>query len=158
MAVKTQGTQLFVIDPDGSAGCEVLAIQCATSLSGLGAPREQIETTCLEDTARTYVGGLATPGQLTVSVNFDPGNATHLRLYELWKANTSFDFAIGFGPETDVPDVDSACGFDLPTGRSFAVAEGYVVDVPMELALNTVVTATIPIQLSGDYVLHPKVA
>ncbi len=158
MAVKTQGTQLFVIDPDGSAGAEVITVLCTTSLSGLGAAREQIETTCLEDDARTYVGGLATPGQLTVSVNFDPDNESHYRLYEFWKANTDFKFAIGFGPETDVPDVDSAGDFDFPTARTFISAEGYVVDLPLELALNAVVTAAIPIQVSGEYTIFRKVA
>ena len=156
-AVKTQGTQLFLIDELSSAGPEILTILCATNLSGLGAAREQIETTCLEDDARTYVGGLATPGQLTVTVNFDPDNESHYRLYELWKLNENFKMAIGFGPETSVPTIGSDGDFDLPTDRTFITFEGYVVDLPLEMALNSVVTAAIPIQVSGEYTIIRKV-
>lgn len=157
-AVKTQGTQLFVMDPEGSEGCEVIAIECVTNLSGLGAPREQIETTCLESDTREYVGGLATPAPVTATINFDPNNETHFRLYELWKSNTNFKFAIGFGPEVSVPDVDSACEFEFPTDRTFIEAEGYVVDLPLDISLNSVVTAAIPIQVSGEYTIYRKVA
>lgn len=156
MSVKTQGTQLFIIDPDAPGGCDVLTIQCSTSLSGLGAPREQIETTCLEDDARTYEGGLSTPGQLTVTVNFDPDNESHFRMYELWKSNTTFKAAIGLSNGVAVPDVDSDCDFDFPTTRTFIAFEGYVVDVPFEIALNSVITAAIPIQVSGEYTIFKK--
>lgn len=157
MAVKTQGTQLFIIDPDASGGPELLTIECTTSLSGLGAAREQLEVTCLESDAREYVGGLATPGTLTVTINFDPNNESHFRMYELWKANTSFKAAIGFGPETAVPSVDSAGDFDFPTSRTFILFEGYVADLPLEIQLNAVVTAAIPIQVSGDYTIFRKI-
>lgn len=157
MAVKTQGTQLFILDEDATGGAEVLTILCATSLSGLGAAREQIDVTCLESDAREFVGGLATPGQLTVTLNFDPNNETHFRIYELWKANTNFKAAIGFSPETSVPTIDSAGDFDFPTDRTFISFEGYVSDLPLEIALNAVVTAAVPIQVSGDYTIFRKV-
>lgn len=158
MAVKTQGTQLFIIDPNATGGPEVLTILCATSLSGLGAPREQIEVTCLESDAREYVGGLATPGNLTVTINFDPNNESHYRIYELWKSNTDFKAAIGFGPETSVPSLDTAGeDFDFPTDRTFISFEAYVSDLPIEIALNAVVTAAVPLQLSGDYTIFRKV-
>ncbi len=156
MAIKTQGTQLFIIDEQASDGPEVLSIECATSLSGLGAAREQIEVTCLESDAREYVGGLATPGQLTVTVNFDPANNSHFRLYEMWKDNVNFKASIGFGPETNTPDIDSSGDFDFPTARTYIAFEGYIADLPLDIALNAVVTAAIPIQVSGDYTIFRK--
>ena len=158
MSVKTQGTQLFLIDEFASDGPEVLAILCATSLSGLGAPREQLDVTCLEDDARQFVGGLSTPGQLTVTVNFDPDNESHYRLYELWKSNDNFKMAIGFGPQTSVPTIGSDGEFDFPADRTFISFEGYVADLPLEIALNAVVTAAIPIQVSGEYTIFRKAA
>ena len=157
MSVKTQGTQLFIIDPSGSAGPEVLAILCATSLSGLGAAREQIETTCLEDSVRTYVGGLGTPGQITVTVNFDPENESHFKLYELWKDNIEFDLAIGLGGSTSAPTLDSAGDFTFPTDRTFIAFNGFVSDLPLDFSLNAVITAAIPIQVSGEYTIFRKV-
>lgn len=158
MAVKTQGTQLFILDPEASGGPAILTILCATSLSGLGAPRDQLEVTCLESDAREYVGGLATPGQLTVTVNFDPDNDSHFRLYELWKDNISFQAAIGFGPSTSVPTLASDDEFDFPDDRTFIAFEGYISDMPLDISLNAVVTAAIPLQLSGDYTIFRKVA
>lgn len=158
MPVKTQGTQVFLIDPLASGGPDILTILCATSLSGLGAPREQLDVTCLEDDARSFVGGLSTPGQLTLQVNFDPANESHFRLYELWKSNQNFQMAIGFGPETSLPTIGSDGMFDFPADRTFIAFEGYVADLPLEIALNTVVTAAIPIQVSGEYTIYPKAA
>lgn len=156
-AVKTQGSQLYIADPTASSGCEVLVIECTTSLSGLSNPREQIEVTCLEGTAREYVGGLSTPGQLTVTVNFDPANESHFKLYELWRDNSdNFKFAIGFGGPVDTPPtLDSDCEFEYPTSRTFIEAEGYVVDIPLEAQLNSVWTSAIPIQISGPYTIFP---
>lgn len=158
MAVKTQGTQLFILDETASGGAEVLTIECATAIDGLGAAREQIDVTCLESSSREYVGGLATPGSLTVTVNFDPDNESHFRMYELWKSNTDFKFAIGFGPETSVPTISSGDEFNFPTDRTFIEAAGYVSDLPLSAALNAVWTAGIPIQVSGDYTIFRKVA
>lgn len=157
MAVKTQGTQLYVLDSTASGGASILTILCATSLSGLGAAREQIEVTCLESDFREYEGGLATPGQLSVTVNFDPANESHYRLYELWKENTIFKFAIGFGDGTAAPTIDSAGDFDFATTRTYVEAEGYVVDLPLDVSLNAVITATVPLQVSGEYTIFRKV-
>lgn len=157
MAVKTQGTQLYILDATASGGPVVLTVECATAISGLSNPREQIETTCLESDTREYVGGLSTPGQLTVTVNFDPANESHLRLYEYWKENSdNFKAAIGFGGPVDVDPTISGDDFAFPTTRTFVEFEGYVVDLPLEAALNSVWTAAIPIQISGPYTIYPK--
>lgn len=159
MAVKTQGSQLYIMDTEASAGCEVLTVECAVSISGLSNPREQIDVTCLESDTRSYVGGLSTPGTITVTVNFDPANESHYRLYELWRSNSdNFKAAIGYGqPVTSAPTADSACEFDYPTDRTFIEFEAYVMDVPLEAALNSVWTSAITFQVSGPYTIFRKV-
>lgn len=158
MAIKTQGTQLYFIDDLVTGGPEIVKVECATGLSGLSNPREQIETTCLESDTREYEGGLSTPGQLSVTINFDPANASHLRLYELWKANgPNIKFAIGVGEPRDTdPTLDTAGDFNFPTSRSYIEFEGYVADIPLEFVLNSVVTSTVAVQVSGSYTIHPK--
>lgn len=160
MPVKTQGTQLYIADTGASDGCDLLVVECATAISGLSSPREQIEVTCLESTAREYESGLQTPGQLTVTVNFDPRNESHLRLYEFWRDNAdNFKAAIGFGGPVDTnPTLDSDCDFVFPITRTYIEFEGYVADVPLEAALNSVWTSAISIQISGPYIIHPATA
>lgn len=158
MALKTQGSQLFIIDEEASGGPEILTVECTTSMDGLGAPREQIETTCLESDAREYVGGLTTPGQITVTLNFDPQNESHFRLYEMWKANDNLKMAIGLSTPLTPPTLDTAGDFEFPTTRNYVYFEGYVVDLPINVSLNAVVTATVPIQVSGEYILFRKTA
>ncbi len=150
MAIKTQGTQLYIIDPDATPGSEILVIDCATSIDGVGGSRDQIETTCLEDIARTYEAGLVTPETVTVTINADPDSPSHLRLHELYVAGTKFDAAIAWGDGTAPPTVDTAGEFDFPTTRSFiAISETYVSNFPFNFALNAVVTSAVTLQLSG---------
>lgn len=160
MAVKTQGTQLYIADIFASSGCELIKVECATSLDGLSNPREQIETTCLESDTRQYEAGLSTPGQISVSLNFDPANESHLRIVELWQENEgNLTFAIGMGNPVDSdPTLSSACEFSYPTDRHFVEFEGYIADIPLSFPLNSVVTSTVTIQVSGPYVVFPRTA
>ncbi|GAB3282652.1 hypothetical protein GCM10027347_59020 [Larkinella harenae] len=150
MALKTQGTHLYLIDPDAVGGPDVLTIGCVTAVNGIEATREQLETTCLDSPARTYEAGLATPGQMTFTINFDPADESHVRIYELWKAGTKFEMALGYSDGTAVPTVDTNGMFDLPPTRSYLVFhDTYIANVPQDLALNALVTANVAVQLSG---------
>lgn len=151
-AVRTQGTQLYVIDP---ADDSIITVTCVTSLSGLTSPIDQIETTCLDSAAREYVAGMATPGQAQFGINFDPQDASHLRLLELKNEGATLDFAIGFSDGTAAPTA-ATDGFVLPTTRSFLTFDGFLTDLPFDFSLNAVVTSTVSIQVSGEVVLTPK--
>lgn len=158
MALKTQGTHVYIIDPDASVGEEILRIECAISLDGISAPRDQLESTCLEDAARTYEAGLMTPGQMTLGLNFDPSKESHVRIYELWRDATKFDMAIGYSDGTAAPTLASdGASFDFPTTRSFLqLLDTYVADVPQSLAMNALVTANVSFQLSGFPAIYKK--
>ena len=148
MAVLTQGTQVYFIDP---ADDSVVTVQCATSFNPGGAPADQIEDTCLESTARTYKRGLRTPGQATLTINADPTNASHIRLHELSEDDTvdNVKWAVGFSDGTAPPTVDSNGDFVLPTTRTFYTFDGYVADFPFDFQFNSVVTTDVSIQRSG---------
>lgn len=160
MALKTQGTNVYIIDPDASAGEEILRIACAISVSGVSAPRDQLDSTCLEDSARTYEAGLMTPGAATLSLNFDPTQDSHMRLYELWQDGTKFDLAIGYSDGTAAPELASdGVSFDFPTTRTFMeLTDTYVADVPQTIDTNALVTAEVSLQLSGVPTLYKKTA
>lgn len=154
MAIKTQGTELYFIDP---ADFSINPVGCVTSVSGIDSTIEQIETTCLESAARTYVSGLATPGTATFGINFDPTDDSHVRLHQLKVAGTSLSWALGWSDGTDDPsEVTEGDTFELPTTRTWITFDGFMNSFPFDFSLNAVVASTVGIQISGDPTVTPK--
>ena len=157
MTIKSQGTDLYTIDPATGA---LLDVGCITSLDGIDTAIDQIETTCLNSLSRTYEAGLATPGAATFGLQFDPAEVNHVRLHQLKTAGTPLKWAIGFSDGTAAPTTgtDSAGDdeFVLPPTRSWLVFDGYMNSFPFTFGLNTMVTSTVGIQVSGEPVLIPK--
>lgn len=157
MTIKSQGTDLYTIDPATGA---LLDVGCITSLDGIDTAIDQIETTCLNSLSRTYEAGLATPGAATFGLQFDPAEVNHVRLHQLKTAGTQLKWAIGFSDGTAAPTTgtDSAGDdeFVLPPTRSWLVFDGYMNSFPFTFGLNTMVTSTVGIQVSGEPVLIPK--
>lgn len=153
MARKTQGTMLYYVDP---ADDSVVRVVCVTSVGGLTAPIDQVETTCLEASARTYIPGLATPGAMTFGINFDPQDASHIRLHELYASKAQdIVFALGFEGSTAAPTVDTDGDFVFPTDRDFITWTGYFSDFPFDVQLNSVWQSTIGVQVSGEATVVP---
>lgn len=102
MAILTQGTQVYMLvgklDEDGkhTGEKEIIEIECATAFTPGGNPADQIETTCLSADVRAYLRGLRTPGQASLTVNADPRNGSHFRLYQLSESNEEEDESIEF--------------------------------------------------------------
>lgn len=153
MAIKSQGTMLYVIDPANDA---VLTVGCVTSIDGIDTQINQNETTCLGDTTRTYIAGLGTPGAATFGINFDPADDSHIRLHQLKVAGTSLRWAIGMSDGTAAPTFYTNGDFQLPATRSWIEFDGFMNSYPFTFALDSVVQSTIGIQVSGDPVLTPK--
>lgn len=152
MAVKTQGTDLFVIDP---ADESLIEVGCVTSIDGIDTALDQIETTCLSGSARTYLAGLATPGTATFGINTDPSDPSHVRLHQLKVAGTTLQWALGWSDGTANPTVDSAGNFNLPNTRSWITFEGFMNSFPFSFQQNSVVQSTVGIQVSGEPALVP---
>lgn len=156
MAIKTQGTDLYTIDPETH---ELLDVGCITSITGIDTSIDQIETTCLNYTSRTYEAGLATPGTATFSIYIDPKNPVHVRMLELKNKGAQMKWAIGWSesPQTapTVTTSNNETDFVLPLARSWLVFEGYMNAFPFTFDQNTMVTSEIGIQVSGDPVLIP---
>lgn len=82
MAIRTQGTQLYVLLPTKD-GAEVMEIECISNFSGGGNPADQLEDTCLKSNVKKFLKGQRTPGQATFDVSADPKKDCHHKLYEL---------------------------------------------------------------------------
>lgn len=152
MAVKTQGTDLYVIDPaDGS----VITVGCPTSIDGIDTTLEQVEITCLGSSAREYMAGLATPGTATFGINTDPTDPSHVRLHQLKIAGTTLQWAVGWSESpgtapTATTDSDGEYVFVTDPARSWILFEGFMNSYPFSFAQNSVVQSTIGIQVSGE--------
>lgn len=152
-AVKTQGTDLYAIDPEDNS---LLKVDCVTSIGGIDTAIEQIETTCLESPARTYEAGLATPGAASFGINVDPKQPSHLRLHQLKVAGTSLQWALGWSESPGTPPtIDTNGNFNLPPARSWITFEGFMNSYPFTFAQNAVVQSTVGIQISGEPTLIP---
>lgn len=154
MAKKTQGTDLYAIDPDTE---DLLVVGCVTSIDGIDTTVEQNETTCLNALTRTYIAGLATPGAATFGINTDTDDESHVRLHQLKTQGKSLKWAVGWSESPGTPPtVDTSGDFDLPDVRSWIVFEGFMNSFPFSFAQNTVVQSTVGIQVSGEPVLIPR--
>lgn len=157
MTIKSQGTDLYAIDP---ATGTLLDVGCITSLDGIDTAIDQIETTCLNNLTRTYEAGLATPGAATFGLQFDPAEVNHVRLHQLKTAGTTLHWVVGFSDGTLAPTVGTDSSGDdefvLPPTRTWLTFDGYMNSFPFTFGLNTMVTSTVGIQVSGEPVLIPK--
>ena len=161
MAIKTLGTDLFALDPRDNS---LITVGCVTSIDGVDASIEQIETTCLNaGKDRQYMSGMGTPGAATFGINTDTADESHLKLYQIKQLGLTLKWAIGWGDgpqEADgtivLPPTINSGDFELPTGRSWLLFQGYLSSFPFNFALNSVVTSSVGIQISGTQVLVPK--
>lgn len=157
MAISSQNTDFYFIDPLDDS---VKVVGCATSIDGIDTTIGQNETTCLGDNTRTYIAGLGTPGAATFGINFDPADASHVRLHQLKTAGTTLVWAIGMSDGTAPPtvhvDSHGDGDFVLPNTRTWITFEGFMTSYPFTFAIDTPVQSTVGIQVSGDPVLTVK--
>jgi hypothetical protein len=156
MSLLTKGTEMWVRLHD-SAGYSLLKINCPTGITGLGGAKSQIDDTCLDDLEMKYKPGMAQPGALTVNINFDPADASHIALWDAFDSDDILLFIIGAGDGTADPTVNTGSGIvTYPSTRSFISFDGHLADFPVDFALNTVVKTAMSIQRDGPRALHPK--
>lgn len=153
MAVKTQGTELYVLAPTASdpATFEILKVQCPTGVQLGNDTRNQIDTTCLDATdSESSLPGLKKPGTANVPINADPANISHVRLKALSDAGTVLKFASGWSDGTGTAPALNTAGDDfetpLPTSRSWNTFSGYIADFPFDSSLNSIVKTAMSIQ------------
>ncbi|WP_024645840.1 phage tail tube protein [Pseudomonas syringae] len=162
MSIKTQGTDLYAIDPLLGT---LIFVSCVTSIDGIDSAIDQIETTCLNDQAREYESGLATPGTATFGINTDPSDPVHVRMHQLKTQGLKLDWVIGWsdgrvngvGIPPTVEKVGNVSSFELPPTRTWLTFRGHMSSYPFSFAQNDVVKSSIGVQISGEPVLIAKV-
>lgn len=162
--MKTQGTELYVIDP---ADDSLILVGCVTNIDGIDTVIPQVPTTCLASRAATFEGGMPEPGQATFTINADPSDPTHVRLHQLKLLGGNLRWAIGWRdgwnattgvgtPPTIVVDTAGDAEFELPATRSWLTFEGYIASFPFSAPLSGVWTSNVGVQISGEPAWVPK--
>lgn len=146
--VKTQGTELFFIDDYSSSTDTLIKMACPTGITGLGGAADQIETTCLEATEKTYARGLGNPGQVSVPFNFAPSEVSHQLLFDLKDAGVEIEWMVCMSEGNTDPTISQGA-LVAPAGRTSAGFVGYISDVNIDIATNEIVRGTLTIQRSG---------
>lgn len=159
MVMKTQGTSLYMVKTVGGTS-SIVKIGCPTSISYGGSAADQIETTCLDASdSRTYIQGLKSPGTANFGIDFDTANASHMDVYAQYNLGGEegvTEWAIGFSDGTGAPTLNGSGKIQGPSTRSWLIFEGYVSNLPFDFAINSVVKADVPIQVSGQLTVQKK--
>lgn len=144
--IKTQGTELYW----ASAATAVTRVVCPTSISGLGGARDQIETSCLDNTDdKTFTGGLGNPGQVTVAFNVHKSEVSHEDLLALKVSGAEVSWGIYSSDAATAPTAVGSVMQEV-VGRVSARFRGYVSDVSIDIGANEIWRGTITIQRSGS--------
>ena len=151
--VKTQGTQLFLIDRLTSSDPAIVRFACPTGITGLGGPKDQVETTCLEATDdKTFIAGLGNPGEVSVPFNLIPSAFSHQTLFDLKESGDVLSWIACLSESQTAPTLDSNDEFAAPNDRTSFKFQAYIADVNLDIAGNEIVRGTLTLQRSGPVI------
>lgn len=146
-AVKSQGTELFVLDETVSPSV-VVQIGCPTNVNLGSSTRDQIDVTCLGDNERVFESGLGTPPQVTFDLVFDPDDDSHRLLDAMQESGEKAQFFVGLSNGTANPTVTGG-SLIAATGRDGWTFEASVISFGKNIAGNEVVRGSVTLQVSG---------
>ncbi len=153
--VKTQGTELFLIDTLTDSNTRLVKLACPTGVTGLGGATDQLEDTCLDTVGdKTFKPGLGNPGQVSVPFNFIPTDTSHQLLFDLKEAGDVIPWMMSLSDGTADPTITDDHVFAAPAGRTSIGFQAYIADVNIDVATNEIVRGTLTLQRSGQVVGH----
>lgn len=150
MEIKTQGSELYLLDTDGAA---VLKIECINSFEGLGGSAGDIDVTCFDDlNSRRFLTGLIDNGTATFGMAYDPTSTAQQKLAGiagggLYKWAIGLSDGYGLAPTYDAgPPPD----FVFPSGRTYFTFEASVQQFQRSAAVDDVWRISVSLRVSGD--------
>ena len=148
MSIKTQGTQLYIVDTTGTEDT-LIKFDCPTGITGLGSGgQDEIETTCLDAETKSFVLGLKDGGEVSVPFIYDDTNSSHRKLFALVGENTEVCVCLSNG--TNPPTLNSSGVIVQPASRTSIKFNAAIKQPPLDFATNEVVRGTMPLRVSGD--------
>lgn len=151
MSLKTQGTELYILDPTNS-GSEVQKIANVTGGSGVGGEAGTIDTTNLSSTAMEFVAGLKDNGTVSFDVNWDPSEASHVDLDAL-VGGDNVRLLIAGSESTTQPSYSSS--YTLPTDRTTIDFTGAVLSFQKDFSTDDIWRGSVSVRVSGAITITP---
>lgn len=149
MALKTQGTELYIKDITGTEPV-VLKFACPTGITGLNSgTTDEIDITCLDAQKRSYALGLSDAGELSAPFIFDPAENSHRKAFALSAMKEETQVCIGLSDGTTAPTLNASGMFVAPANRSSIIVSCLVKNVPLDIAGNEVVRGTLTLRVNG---------
>lgn len=151
--LKTQGTQLYVIDELNSPN-SVLTVGNLSSIDGVGGDASDIDVTNFDSLAMEYLIGLPDNGEAGLGLNLNPQDAVH-QFLESIKGGARYKWAIGMSDGTAAPTIGVG-GFTLPSTRTWLTYEASLKRWQYAFATNDAVRINAALRISGEITLTPK--
>lgn len=149
MAVKTQGTEIYIVDNSGASPA-LLKFLCPTGVTGLGGgSTDEIDTTCLDATSKTYELGLSDNGDISVPFIFDPAAQSHKANFKLASAKKSTQCIVCLSDGATAPTMSSAGVITAPAQRTSFTFTGLIKGPAIDISGNEVVRGTMTVRVSG---------
>lgn len=150
--LKTQGTELYILD-DANTGNEVQKIGNITGGSGVGGTAGEITATNLDSTAQEFVVGLKDNGTVSLNLDWDPSDASHVTLDSL-VGGTNKRFFIACS-ESDTQPTWATSVYTLPTDRTTLDFNGGVLSFQKDFGTDDIWRGSVDIRVSGDITITP---
>lgn len=132
-----QGTRLYY---SSSASPSVFTeVSCPTNINESGIQRNEIDVTCLSDSAKQFAPGLPDYGNVSFEINWNPDTASHAALFGLIESGDVREWKITFNDTAPA----TAVHFD-----------GYISSWQRTTAVDSVVKVTVTVRVTGAFVQH----
>lgn len=151
--IKTQGTELYFVDPNGASNLNLIKVDCPTGIQGIGSgAKDTIDTTCLDTVGdRESVTGLGTPSPVSAAINFIPSSPAHHALMALKASGDKVDWIMALSDGTAQPTL--VAGEIVPPAsplRTSVTFEASVSEFTIDVATNEIVRGTLNLLRSGS--------
>jgi hypothetical protein len=156
VSLSTKKTEAwFVLSETG--GYALVKVGCPKGIGPIGGSKSQIDETCLDDIEKQFGPGMASPGAITVPLDFDDSKVSHQQIVAMDLDDLKTTWVVGFSNGIAPPVIDSGTGvITWPSTRTYVEFQGYVADAPLDFQIDKNVGMAVSIQRSGPKTYHYK--
>lgn len=149
--INVQGSRFYAV-----VGSVVQRLQCLKTIDFGSDSTGKMEITCLDDTeTKSYLPGLADPGDGSMGFDFDKANASHLKIIDWAQNKTEMTIIVAEpGNNTDIPTVENG-EIKLPTNRTFWKCVGTLSSPVWKFEADTLANCTVTLQRKTALIAIP---